>query len=53
MNRNGWRLVPYAVLAVALLTGSVALSVWTERTKYVDCRGAGHSLAVCVARSIL
>jgi len=53
MSRHGWRRLSYVPLAVALIAVSVALSVWKEHAKYADCRGAGHSLVACVARSIL
>jgi hypothetical protein len=53
MNLDAWKVLAYAALAVALLAGATALSAWIEREKYVDCRGAGHSIAVCAVRSVL
>lgn len=41
-----------AVTLIGVLAGIVGVSVWVERGKYLDCRGAGHSIVFCVARSI-
>jgi len=53
MSLDSCKFLVYAALAIALLVGTTVLSVWIERTKYVDCRNAGHSIVVCTARGVM
>lgn len=53
MNDFDWRMIPYGLAAVLILGGIVALSAMTERAKFLDCRGAGHSVGYCVVREML